>query len=100
MSDSYEYSTDTEVIVKQLTTLLDYLDLCYENNKFKNNCTYTDWVSELSMCLKSRHNMNLLPYVYILERYQDDEQCFELLQNVYYTNHKVKISDRFQNHFC
>ena len=75
--EEYSVSYDAETIVAQLTTLLDFIDDSYTQNTFSN---YSQIVSTLSMCLKYRHNYDILPYLYVYNRYK----CIEKLRSVYY----------------
>lgn len=99
--ETYEYSYDTETIVQQLTSILDFLDERYESNAFnKNKATYTALVSELSLCLKDKHNMNLLPYLYVLRRYEHSPCCLENIIEIHHKNNTRSVSRSFNTHFC
>lgn len=75
--EDYSVSYDANIIVSQLTTLLDFIDESYTQNAFPD---YTRIVSTLSMCLKDRHNYDILPYLYVYNRYK----CIEKLRSVYH----------------
>ena len=85
-SCDYEYSYHSDVIVSQLTTILDYLDAHIDS--FNNKDTYTLLVAELSLCLKDKHNINLLPYLYILRRYQNSHECLDKLLEIFHISNK------------
>ena len=82
----YNYSYEPSVIVSQLTYILDYID---DNiNLFDNKSTYTAFVAYLSLCLKDKHNINLLPFLYILRRYEESKECLPKMLYVYYESNK------------
>ena len=86
MSD-YNYSFEPSIIVKQLTFILDFLD--NNINLFENKNTYTAFVAYLSLCLKDKHNINLLPFLYILRRYIKSSDCLPKMLHVYYETNKI-----------
>jgi hypothetical protein len=84
--NDYNLSYHASVIVNQLTFILDYID---DNiNLFDNKNTYTSLVSYLSLSLKDKNNSSLLPFLYILHRYNESNDCLQKLLNVYYELHK------------
>jgi hypothetical protein len=82
MNHEYQYSYEPNVIVSQLSEILDFLDTCYKPE-------YTMLISELSLCLKDKSNYNLLPYLYILRRYKENELCGQMLLNIYYNKNTM-----------
>ena len=84
--ETFDYSCDAATIVRQLTSILDFLDERYEANAFEHKDTYVAIVSELSLCLKDKHNINLLPYLYILRRYEQAHECLDYITNIFYKN--------------
>lgn len=99
MSDSYDHCFQPDTIVKQLTYILDFLDNNYHN--FPNKKIYTEIVSELSLCLKDKHNINILPYLYILRRYHNSSECLPLLIETYYKMCQTRTrNNHFDSHLC
>ena len=91
--NDYNYSYEPSVIVNQLTYILDFLD---DNIKFfDNKNTYTAFVAYLSLCLKDKHNINLLPFLYILQRYNNPSECLPKMLYVYYESNKPNVVQSF-----
>jgi hypothetical protein len=82
LKSQYEYlkSNEPGIIISQLTEILDFLDSCLDHK----TPDYTILIAELSMCLKEKSNQNLLPYLYTLRRYRENELCGQMLLNIYY----------------
>ena len=89
--ESFDYSYDASTIVRQLTDILDFLDERYDAKAFEHKDTYVAIVSELSLCLKDKHNMDLLPYLYILHRYEQAPECLDYITKIFYKNRTLKI---------
>ena len=96
--ETYEYSYDTTTIVRQLTSILDFLDERYESNAFHSKATAL--VSELSLCLKDKHNINLLPYLYVLRRYERSPCCLDNIIDIHHKNNTRSVSRSYDAHFC
>ena len=90
--ETYKSSYDCNVIVPQLTKILDYID--DNSNLFAKNVNI-EIISYLSLCLEKSNNYSLLPYLYVLDKYRNDTQkCVELMTEVYYKNVSFKIMNK------
>ena len=78
-----EYSDVPDVIVKDLTELLDF---CDNNGAYFTYNYYNNIITYLSTSLLNRSNAILLPYKFTLHRYKttySNEKIVELFQELY-----------------
>jgi len=77
-----QYSYECEVIVSQLTTILDFID----DNEYIS-CSKSMLTAELSIVLYNKFNIKILPYFYVIQRYKHDaKKCGEIITLLYYNN--------------
>ena len=82
----YRYAYDCETIVLHLTKILDYID---EHEKYIK-CNTSVLIAELSISLAKRTNTNLLPYLYVIERYaKEPEKGGDIIADLF-SNQELK----------
>jgi len=80
---AYTEQWGTELLVKDLTRLLDYIDEHCAHVSYPD--LYRTIVAELSMTLVKRTNLTLLPYLLCIDRYgASPTQCIDMIETIYY----------------